>query len=48
MSNVEPARRPEGGRLRAEGARAVRPRNAATLIIVRRDRSKPQVLMGKR
>lgn len=26
----------------------MRPRNAATLIIVRRDRSKPQVLMGKR
>ena len=48
MSNVEPARRPEGGRLRADGTRAVRPRNAATLIIVRRDRSKPQVLMGKR
>lgn len=34
--------------MRAEGARAVRPRNAATLIIVRRDRKKPQVLMGKR
>lgn len=26
----------------------MRPRNAATLIIVRRDRKKPQVLMGKR
>jgi len=48
MSQTEPARRPEGGRLRAEGTRAVRPRNAATLIIVRRDRAKPQVLMGKR
>jgi len=48
MSNVETARRPEGGRLREAGVRAVRPRNAATLIIVRRDRSKPQVLMGKR
>lgn len=34
--------------MRAPGARAVRPRNAATLIIVRRDRKKPQVLMGKR
>lgn len=34
--------------MRAEGARAVKPRNAATLIIVRRDRKKPQVLMGKR
>lgn len=48
MSLVENKRPPEGGRLRAPGARAVRPRNAATLIIVRRDRSKPQVLMGKR
>ncbi len=34
--------------MRAPGTRAVRPRNAATLIIVRRDRTKPQVLMGKR
>ncbi|WP_309645715.1 NUDIX hydrolase [Phenylobacterium sp.] len=47
MSQAEPVRRPEG-RLRAEGQRAVKPRNAATLIIVRRDRKKPQVLMGKR
>ena len=48
MSLAENNRAPEGGRLRAQGARAVRPRNAATLIIVRRDRAKPQVLMGKR
>lgn len=34
--------------MRVPGTRAVRPRNAATLIIVRRDRAKPQVLMGKR
>lgn len=34
--------------MRAPGTRAVKPRNAATLIIVRRDRKKPQVLMGKR
>jgi len=47
MSQTEPVRRPEG-RLRAEGSRAVKPRNAATLIIVRRDRKTPQVLMGKR
>jgi 8-oxo-dGTP pyrophosphatase MutT (NUDIX family) len=48
MSQVEPARRAEGGRLREPGTRAAKPRNAATLIIVRRDRKKPQVLMGKR
>lgn len=48
MSIAENNRAPEGGRMRAAGARAVRPRNAATLIIVRRDRKKPQVLMGKR
>lgn len=34
--------------MRAPGARAVKPRNAATLLIVRRDRKAPQVLMGKR
>jgi 8-oxo-dGTP pyrophosphatase MutT (NUDIX family) len=48
MSSIEAPRAPEGGRMRAAGSRAVRPRNAATLIIVRRDRKKPQVLMGKR
>ena len=34
--------------MRPEGARAVRPRNAATLFIIRRDGPKPRVLMGKR
>lgn len=33
---------------RAEGARAVRPKNAATMILVRRDGAKPRVLMGRR
>ena len=35
------------GALRAEGAKAVRPRDAATLIIVRRDGAKPRLLMGR-
>jgi 8-oxo-dGTP pyrophosphatase MutT (NUDIX family) len=30
------------------GARAVRPKNAATVMIIRRDGPKPRVLMGKR
>ena len=33
---------------RVPGARAVRPRDAATLIIVRRDGPKPRLLMGRR
>ncbi|MGH6958185.1 MAG: NUDIX hydrolase, partial [Caulobacteraceae bacterium] len=33
---------------RAKGSRAVRPRDAATLIILRRDGPKPRVLMGRR
>ena len=33
---------------RAPGAKAVRPRDAATLIIIRRDGTKPCVLMGRR
>jgi len=41
-----------GGRpdtpMRPEGTRAVRPRHAATLILVRRDGPKPRVLMGRR
>jgi 8-oxo-dGTP pyrophosphatase MutT (NUDIX family) len=41
------ARKPEGPP-RIPGARAVRPRDAATLIVVRRDGAKPRVLMGKR
>lgn len=38
----------EGGRMKAAGQRAVRPRNAATLIIIRKDGPKPRVLMGRR
>jgi 8-oxo-dGTP pyrophosphatase MutT (NUDIX family) len=38
----------EGGRMRAAGSPAVRPRDAATLFIIRRDGAKPRVLMGKR
>ncbi len=34
--------------MRPEGARAVKPRDAATLFIIRRDGPKPRVLMGKR
>jgi len=33
---------------RAKGQRAVRPRDAATLIVLRRDGPKPRVLMGRR
>ncbi|RAK61535.1 NUDIX hydrolase [Phenylobacterium hankyongense] len=48
MSELEAvARKPEGPP-RIPGARAVRPRDAATLIIVRRDGPRPRVLMGKR
>ncbi len=36
------------GAMRADGARLVRPRDAATLIIIRRDAAKPRVLMGRR
>jgi 8-oxo-dGTP pyrophosphatase MutT (NUDIX family) len=34
--------------LRAPGTRAVRPRHAATLILVRRDGPEPRILMGRR
>jgi 8-oxo-dGTP pyrophosphatase MutT (NUDIX family) len=33
---------------RVKGSRAVRPRDAATLIVLRRDGPKPRVLMGRR
>ncbi len=36
------------GAMREQGAKLVRPRDAATLIIVRRDAAKPRVLMGRR
>jgi 8-oxo-dGTP pyrophosphatase MutT (NUDIX family) len=39
--------KPEGPP-RIPGARAVRPKNAATVMIIRRDGPKPRVLMGKR
>lgn len=39
--------KPEGP-ARAEGQKAVRPKSAATVMIVRRDGPKPRVLMGKR
>jgi 8-oxo-dGTP pyrophosphatase MutT (NUDIX family) len=50
MSDAEPETRlhkPEGPP-RVPGARAVRPKNAATVMIIRRDGPKPRVLMGKR
>ena len=34
--------------VRAKGSRTVRPRHAATLIIIRRDSAEPRVLMGRR
>jgi len=40
-------RKPEGPP-RIPGQRAVRPKNAATVMIIRRDGPKPRVLMGKR
>ncbi len=36
------------GAMREKGGRTVRPRHAATLIIVRRDAKKPRLLMGRR
>jgi 8-oxo-dGTP pyrophosphatase MutT (NUDIX family) len=40
-------RKPEGPP-RIPGQRAVRPKNAATIMIIRRDGPKPRVLMGRR
>ena len=45
-ADVEP-RKPEGPP-RIPGTRAVRPKNAATVMIIRRDGPKPRVLMGRR
>ena len=45
---LQPNRALERTPMRPEGARAVRPRNAATLFIIRRDGARPRVLMGKR
>jgi len=52
MSNTEVPKtngvpKPEGPP-RVPGQRAVRPKNAATVMIIRRDGPKPRVLMGKR
>jgi 8-oxo-dGTP pyrophosphatase MutT (NUDIX family) len=48
--DAEPQPRPHKpeGAPRIPGARAVRPKNAATVMIIRRDGPKPRVLMGKR
>ena len=48
MSEAEPKFRKPEGPPRIPGQRAVRPRNAATVMIIRRDGSKPRVLMGRR
>lgn len=49
MSNAaEPVVHKPEGPPRIPGARAVRPKNAATVMIIRRDARKPRVLMGKR
>lgn len=47
--SIEPpiVHKPEGPP-RVPGQRAVRPKNAATVMIIRRDAAKPRVLMGKR
>lgn len=53
MSKIEVPPRTDGvakpeGPPRVPGQRAVRPKNAATVMIIRRDAAKPRVLMGKR
>jgi 8-oxo-dGTP pyrophosphatase MutT (NUDIX family) len=48
MSDTETVLRKPEGPPRIPGARAVRPKNAATVMIVRRDGRKPRVLMGRR
>ena len=39
---------PDAGPQRPPGTRAARPRDAATLILLRRDAAAPRVLMGRR
>ena len=46
MSNPEPVVHKPEGPPRIPGQRAVRPKNAATVMIIRRDAKKPRVLMG--
>ena len=48
MSDEAPVVHKPEGPPRIPGARAVRPKNAATVMIIRRDAAKPRVLMGKR
>ena len=48
MSEVPAPRIKPEGPPRAPGQRAVRPKNAATLMIIRRDGPKPRFLMGRR
>ncbi len=48
VTSAPPAGAPSDTPSRPEGTRAVRPRHAATLIIVRRDAKTPHVLMGRR
>ena len=46
---IEPTYDPRvDGAMRSAGDKRVRPRDAATLIIVRRDAAKPRLLMGRR
>lgn len=47
MTEAPVVHKPEGPP-RIAGQRAVRPKNAATVMIIRRDAKKPRVLMGKR
>lgn len=48
MSTEAPVVHKPEGPPRIAGQRAVRPKNAATVMIIRRDAKKPRVLMGKR
>ena len=49
MSKLKYGITPAGpGEYREDNARAVRPRDAATLIVVRQESQKPKILMGKR